>query len=328
MGTFHFMGVGKSVGAVTCAVDYIEKIIDQAEKNSTEQKAVIQFLGGSGGIRHNEEDRGKIEALVLFSSKEVITRELKAYSYTGKDQPGAVRDEIETILKQVWRRKDPDQGRKVFWCEVNINNFQECFEKISKVAYRFSPHGKQGKEIWCNLTGGGNALNLALLSMAGLTGKSTRQYLLAQGKQYEKAVRVPSEISVAPNQDGYFVSLPFLKTAIDTVQFYEVLMELESIGQPIKTQDLLSRLKGKGSQFFNLDLDRFKRNYLLKLYGLGYTAYNLDLDTTEITELGISFINELENLETIIYLEKQLMQNTIDIVAESKSWEWFHESCI
>jgi hypothetical protein len=51
------MGVGKSVGAVTCALDYIEKLIDQTEQNSAGQKAAIQFLEGSGGIQHNEKAR-------------------------------------------------------------------------------------------------------------------------------------------------------------------------------------------------------------------------------------------------------------------------------
>ena len=28
MGVYHFMGLGQAIGAVTCAVDYIEKAID------------------------------------------------------------------------------------------------------------------------------------------------------------------------------------------------------------------------------------------------------------------------------------------------------------
>ena len=137
---------------------------------------VTKLFSGSGGINHKEEDRGKIEAIVLFTSKEVINRELKAFSYEGCDNPGSVRDEIIKNLKKVWRRSDKDEGRKVFWCEVDIDNFQDCFNKVVLLAHRFSPDGKQGKEIWCNLTGGSNSIGYALLSMAGLTGKSAKHF--------------------------------------------------------------------------------------------------------------------------------------------------------
>ena len=102
MGIYHFMGVGKSVGVVTCAVDYIENALDMISKKSA-TPATIKLFHGSGGIKHEEVDKGKIEALVLFTSKEVIDGTLTAFPYAGCKDPGAVRKEIEKVLKQVSR---------------------------------------------------------------------------------------------------------------------------------------------------------------------------------------------------------------------------------
>ena len=77
MGVVHFMGLGKAVGAVTCAVDYIEKALDLLKKQNPPE-GVQQLFRGSGGISHYEVDKGKIEALVLFTSIEIIERKMIA----------------------------------------------------------------------------------------------------------------------------------------------------------------------------------------------------------------------------------------------------------
>ncbi|MEZ5591836.1 MAG: hypothetical protein R3F53_14430 [Gammaproteobacteria bacterium] len=66
MGTVHFMGLGKSIGVVTCVVDYIEKALDLIEqgKANVETRRLFQ---GSGGIKHDEEAKGKIESIVLLA---------------------------------------------------------------------------------------------------------------------------------------------------------------------------------------------------------------------------------------------------------------------
>ncbi|NEQ31060.1 MAG: hypothetical protein F6K04_08655 [Leptolyngbya sp. SIO4C5] len=327
MGTFHFMGVGKSVGAVTCAVNYIETALSQIEAG-TASANTHRLFSGSGGINHAETQRGKIEALVLFTSKEVIERTLIAFPYQGNDKPGPVRTEIETVLQQVWQHTDPDIGRKLIWCEVDIDNYQDCFEKIIKVTYRYSQPNKQGKEIWCNLTGGSNSLGLALLSMSELTGKSTKRYLISQRKAYQKLIRIPSQIKVNPNADGYFRVLPFIKTTVDALQFYEVLIELDRLNQAIATENLFSRLCHQ-PQFSGLTSEVFRRQYLLQLYSLGYTHYEPDTDQVKITSEGQRFLDEeLQALDQLIHFENILTSSSTNIVAEAKTWEWLHETTL
>jgi hypothetical protein len=318
MGVYHFMGVGKSVGAVTCAVDYIEKALDLAPRNQEIQR----FFMRSGGIRHEEHDQGKIEALVLFTSKEVINKTLLAFSYLGCERPGPVREEIVRHLKKVWKRADPDVGRKVFWCEVDVDDYQDCFDKMIRVAYRFSPPGKQGKEIWCNLTGGANAIQLALLSMARLTAISTTHYLISQRKAYQQAVEVPSEIRIHPNRDSYFNIVPFFKFSLDTFGFYDILTELETLNKSVTTSELLNRLKGK-QLFLDSTEEEFARQYMLKLYGLGYTTYSgKQTDLNEISELGMKFL-----VDELLELERKLSQREAN-ETKSGEWKWFTEEKI
>jgi hypothetical protein len=287
MGVYHFMGLGKAVGAVTCAVDYVEKALDLINDGAPLSE-VVKLFHGSGGISHSELDRGKIEALVFFTSEEVINRRLPAFVYSGNEHPGMVRDELVHVLRKVWKRADKDEGRKIYWCEVEINNYSDCFKKVVKVAQRFRPPGKQGKEIWCNLTGGSNTIGFALLAMAQLTAISSKLYHITQRREYSSEVRAPSHIDIRPKRDGYFNIFPFLKTEIDTVNFYEILMELPSNFSTLSTSELLSRLHGRGLPLPH-ELEKFRKQYMLKLYGLGYTDYNPASDANSITSHGLGF---------------------------------------
>ena len=321
MGVYHFMGLGRAVGAVTCAVDYIEKALDSLDRQPTEETR--KLFSGSGGIAHEEQEKGKIEAIVLFTSKEVIDGSLQAFSYKGCSQPGSVHEEIVKTLKKTWRSYNQHEGRKIFWCEVDIDDFQDCFDKIIRTTYRFSASGKQGKEIWCNLTGGSNSIGFALLSMARLTGKSTKHYLISQRKDYREEVTVPSTIrSICPNKDDYFHVVPFLKTDVDLQGFYEILLELDEVNTAVTTRELFGRLRNK--QFFlNIELEEFIRQHLLKLYGLGYTAYDPETKVCHITDPGRNFINE--NLEPFFALREELDSGTRNMLEESKNWTWLTE---
>lgn len=313
------MGLGKSVGAVSCAVDYLEKSLELASNDKS-----ITFFSGSGGINHKEENIGKIEAIVIFTSKEVIENNIIAFPFNGVEKPKGVREELVTQLRKIWKTQ-PNLGRKIFWCDVDIDDFNDCFTKIVKVAYRFSPWGKTGKEIWCNLTGGANAINIALLSMARLTGLSTRLYLLSQKKEYQKEIQVPFSVNVIPGKDKYFITIPYIKTRIDDYNFYIILEELNTVGSSIKTSDLFARIKSK-PQFQSLDIETFIRQYLLKLYGLNYTLYNKDQGEVALSSDGKYFLDyELERLYSIISLENEINQGTLNIVDESKQWTWLTE---
>jgi len=115
--------------------------------------------------------------------------------------------------------------------------------------------------------------------------------------------------------------VPFLKTYIDTASFYDILLEIESVGRAVKTSELFDRLRGKG-QFITSAFDEFKRHYMLKLYSLGYTNYDDKTELTDISESGRNFINELEDMEAVLEIEA-ISREKRDMVAESEEWSWF-----
>jgi hypothetical protein len=91
----------------------IERALDAVTDNSATESCQRLF-GRSGGISHAEREKGKIEALVLFTSLEVIGRRLQAFPYNGREKTGPVRTELEANLKRVWKRGSMHKGRKIF----------------------------------------------------------------------------------------------------------------------------------------------------------------------------------------------------------------------
>ena len=267
---------------------------------------------------------------MLFTSKEVIKSELPAHKYENCNSPGSVRDEVIRNLKKIWRHSNHHEGRKIFWVEVDIDDFQDCFKKVIKVARQFSHDGKQGKEIWCNLTGGTNSIGHALLSMSGLTGKSSKQYLISQRGGYKTAVKVPSCISIRPNKDNYFNILPFWKTRFDMISFYDILSELNQFGADINTEELLSRLQTRSNLIFqDLSLSDFIRTYMMSLYSQGYTNFEKSeqpgRDKVKISEEGKDFLNQDFTMTESFILEELLSNSDPDIVNDSKNGSLFIE---
>jgi hypothetical protein len=320
MGVVHFMGVGKSVGVVTCAVDYIEKCLE-LRKQPNCSDGVKRLLDGSGGIAHAEQNRGKIEAIVFFSSREVINQEMTAITYTGCGKPGSVRSEIEKRLKDVWKTYNPALHRKIIWCEVDVDDFRDCYAKAVKVAFRFARPGKQGKQIWCNLTGGTNAIGHALHSMSRLTAAGVKNYLIAQRKEIQAEWEVPSWVTINPDNDTYWTTVPYLKMLPDT-GFYEVLSDLESYEGT--TQSLFDRLRGR-NLFTSLSIQQFRDSVMLRLFGLGYTTFDRSTDRVALSPFGKQFLEE----ELKGYLDGPEIEtgtgNQNDNVQESRTWDWFTE---
>jgi len=302
MGVYHFMGLGKSIGTVTKAVDYINRAVDLSENDPTLQK----FFGSSGGITHTDV-KGAIEAVVIFTSKEIINKDpksdfSKAFKYQGCDNPGYVRDELAKNLKKVWKRYDKDYGRKIFWCAVDIDNYNDCFEKLIKAVYRFSPINKQGKEIWGNLTGGSNLITISLLNASWLTAKILHLYQLSQATGKQNEIFLPPNCSIKPDNDGIYNTVPFLKVSYNFESYLDILDEIEKYNKQknafITNSELLSRLR-KNKLFENISPEAFIDNYLLKLYGLGFTQFDKTKGTM-ITENGASAYENFYNLTNLI----------------------------
>jgi hypothetical protein len=316
MGVYHFMGLGKSIGAVTCAVDYIDQAVDLRLRGKS-NPGIDRLLGPSGGIGH-EDVKGAIEAVVLFTSSELARGELQL---EGGERAGSVRNELTRMLGKVWKHYDRGLGRKVFWCELDIDDIWACVERIQLVTFRFSRPGATGKEIWVNLTGGTNAVNLGLLLVGLTTGKAVRQYVLSQRKDFRKHVQVPREIGeLRPDRDGYFNMLPFIPLTLEVDDpSIDVLEELEK--GPMTNEELYTKIGGKRG----FDRDGFVRDCLLRLHGRGFTRHDGATKITTITDAGRNVVGP--HLLRLLELAGSSSSNR-DFVAESLNWPWFHEDTL
>ncbi|MHA1279629.1 MAG: hypothetical protein ACTSQ8_20695 [Candidatus Helarchaeota archaeon] len=300
------MGLGLSPGVVTCAIEYFDKAVQSHDPE------LQNFLRGSGGITHDEEGRGKIQELVIFSSEQVI-REGK------KNKLGEpVREEIEKLLNDVWTQR-PKKAR-VNWVIVDINNYKDCLEKTIKMLYYFVPPGKQGKEIWMNMTGGSNAINLAFVTAARLTGLVSRLYIISQTTDSVQEKKLPLQMKkICPNKDGYLYTLPNLRTRIDEYLLFVLDYVDRQPGQKARLEEIYANLqeKFKGVEF---DERIFLRQYILRYIGSGYLEQikeNPDdiheqPEWVKLAPEGEQYLYDLQNLENQEELLGMLRSGTSD----------------
>ncbi|NOX53383.1 MAG: hypothetical protein GXP27_02885 [Planctomycetes bacterium] len=217
MGVYHFMGLGRSVGAVTGPLSYLAMRFERWNDQDRE------FFSLSGEIAQREagEKVGDVQALVLFTTPEVYSGQkdgkiFAASEYIDNQEgmcptaapprpAGCTRDELRRYLPPIWKRLAKGRPRvDLFWCEVDRTDLLGTFRRAVRVVLAAKSAGSLGKEIWVNLTGGNNVINIALQLAVELTGQAARfYYVQAENPTAEKCLRFARE-------DGYWVDLPLL----------------------------------------------------------------------------------------------------------------------
>src|SRR3989304_1429243 len=252
MGILHFITLGRSPGAATAGLAYLknEKI-------------------------HHPEKGSLVEDIILFTSpevhngtekvKECVWNEYMSMNSRKIWKDGNVVDIVSEFIKDEIGPIMDDKGT-LYCCEVNPNDFDDCFKKLAHATLRFSPPGKTGKHIWVNITGGTNIMNAAILEVTFLSGLIAKIYytfisdLKTYGKYLQPVTRDRTKFG--------FGKVPIVKTKFDE-SYYEVLRELNTLGREIKDEDLLSRLKNRcPNEFDKVGIDTFRREFINKMDGL------------------------------------------------------------
>jgi hypothetical protein len=254
MGIFHFAGLGTSPGAVTSRLAYLKH----------------EYAQKYGSI---------VEGIMLFTSPEVARGERKAMEsvynkYKTVEAHKGWKGNESSVLEilRYFVKHEIGEDVKIYYCEVNVNDFSACFEAVAKATLRFHPPGEVGKHIWANITGGTNPLNAALFQVAYLSGFINRLYYTfianprEQGKYLQPFSRDPGQFE--------FREIYVLKTTFDD-RYQAILEELESIYQEdpsrwITSEELLSRLKSKNIPGFeNMDHQTFLLDFIHVMQGRG-----------------------------------------------------------
>ncbi|MBN1873207.1 MAG: hypothetical protein JXA33_03185 [Anaerolineae bacterium] len=214
MGVYHLMGLGRSVGVITGPISYLAH---RYQRWNTDDQV---FFARSGEVRQRQKNQkvGDIQALVLFTTPEILSGGLLCLDYI--DNPDGRVTEVpqkkggatKEILGQMLKRRWPSivGGREsgdVFWCEIDRRDIQMTYNRIIQIVAALSSSGGQGHEMWINLTGGNNVINLALELAANLSGEVARLYYIQAETGAEKCTRFTAE-------NGYWVELPVMPLAL------------------------------------------------------------------------------------------------------------------
>ena len=242
MGVYHLMGLGRSPGTVIGPLTYLAH--RYGRWNADDQR----FFARSGEARQRQAGQkvGDVQALVLFTTKEVLSGQVAAFGYVD-NPPGRIvtapqmpAEPMKQVLRRLLHREWPaiSGGRTsgtLFWCEVDRRDIRITYERVVRVVVALADVGGQGKEMWVNLTGGNNVINFALELAATLSGNVARMYYVqAENEDAEKCVRFTAE-------DGYWVDLPVMPLALGRLR-QTILQVLNDYG-PISLGDLYSFLQ-------------------------------------------------------------------------------------
>jgi hypothetical protein len=225
MGVYHLMGLGRSAGAVTGPLSYL------AHRYQRWDNGDQCFFARSGeqAQRKRGEKVGDVQALVLFTTQEVLTGALSSFDYV-ENSPGRITEKpvrpggpmkevLRDLLKKEWPGVSGDRSAgTAFWCEVDRRDIRTTYGRIVQVVAALAGVGGQGKEMWINLTGGNNVINFALELAATLSGDVARLYYVqAENPGAEKCVRFTAE-------NGYWVELPMMPLALGRLS--QVILDL------------------------------------------------------------------------------------------------------
>lgn len=300
MGVYHFAGLGKSIGAVTAAFSYLSA---RKQMPGSENDPLFAL---SGEAQEDDQTRGSVEALVLFTTREIIEAseghqhcdtylDNKAGSTKGNDCSNRrFHHSLETILKRELHplarheKSRYDQGDErtgaikpleLYWCEYERTEPVQTFERVAQVMRAAKFPGKVGKEIWVNLTGGSNIINGALQLAASLTGTPAQMYYLLSDDPRCIRHTVPTN-KLRTEQDHFWVNLPMVYLDFNPVQ-KQILQILAEMG-PLTIYDLHNYLQA----VVEGDRSLFIHSYLRPLANQRLIVHELDEDKRGTYRIG------------------------------------------
>jgi hypothetical protein len=297
MGVYHFMGLGRSIGAVTAPVSYLAA---RFERDNETDRA---FFGGSGEIEQPaDQKRGDVQAFVLFTTPEVRLGMpgagaesyvlnspgfTKGQKIAGQTVQQALRkllaDDVRILTQASRNPKEPRQRKSVelYWCDVKRDDPTLTFERVAKVLTAVKSVGGLGKEVWINLTGGSNIINSALQLAVSLLGVSARLYYILTNHTACVRHTVPTK-ELGTIKDTFWVDLPIIYSTFQE-QHRHLLEELAGVPEGVlSVSELCNRAQGWPGfgplvgDTYKERLQSFNRSYLLPLLAQGLVTRDGD----------------------------------------------------
>ncbi|WP_048152278.1 hypothetical protein [Thermococcus cleftensis] len=189
MGVYHVSGLGLSPGALTMPLTAVYILQAAAQMGHNGARDFFR-LSGEAGERSGSREKhpGMPEVVIVFDTPEAIDGKLRL-TYDSRWFRGLsnMRQREEPIhrpiVKYLCRLWDCLEGLGVelkrpkhfYLVKVNRQDFDEVFDRATTLFY-----GIRRKEVWVNLIGGSNQINLALMIAGSYTMVPSRYYYVFQ----------------------------------------------------------------------------------------------------------------------------------------------------
>jgi hypothetical protein len=330
MGVYHFMGLGRSVGAVTAPLSYL------AARYERDNPLDQEFFARSGEVGQADDlKRGDVEALVLFATDDVYRGVTPSYDYqlnragsrrgrkcNGANVPSLLKDLLEDplqVLTQTSRDTDNLQGRdeiSVFWCIYEPHNPVQSFERFAQALSAAKSVGGLGKEVWLNLTGGNNIINSAMYLAVSLLGVPARLYYT--WTENPDCVRHPVSRSNLGDegQDNFWVDLPIVYFNFE-VEHSCLMCILETLqGDRVQISELYGLAKQKMCLSHMPDLESAEDRYTWL-----HRRYLMPLETQQLLEIAGAPGDAIGNLTVTLDSKWSLMKRYYEAVSAAQGPE-------
>jgi len=193
MAVWHLSGMGLHPGAITMPLTYIYLALKCAAKGNLKAK---QFFETSG--EKWQEKKGAPENIVIFTSREVITGKqdggkwdkwerisIRDKWFNTRKRENAPKTIVKYLSNLFSHLKDESfsefyDGRwikDIYFVEVNYEDFDDCYLKVGTTMYAL-----RDKEVWVNMIGGSNQINLSLLIAGSFFAVPSRYYYIFQSQ--------------------------------------------------------------------------------------------------------------------------------------------------
>jgi len=251
-----------------------DELKDNLSKEGIPEKIIQQI------VNHADMKMGDIQAIVFFSTKELYEGKekntnsfnyiLNSYGkYDGYNNQVETKESVKTVLQKLLQHelKKFNSNRNeidIYWIEIDRRDFNQVFDRVVQVILSLSSVGGQGKEIWCNLTGGTNVINYSLQLASTITGEIARLYYV-QATNHEFAERCIRYHIEDESKLKYWIEIPIFPIALSPVEQEIIrILEREQIIEKGKLYNLLRSSATIDSP------DTLEKNYLTPMWKQGF----------------------------------------------------------
>lgn len=284
MGVYHIAGLGKSPGVLTVPLSIVYILQAAQALGIKEAQDFFKYSGESERKGNYEKTKGAVECVIAFTSEEVIKGKIYNchskwfnLNFNSENQKVSCEEVYKKFFERLFDQLEKEfpelklKKFKFFLLEIDHLKFEDCFKKIG-----ITLNALRDKELWGNIIGGSNQVNIAILTAGAYTAAVSRYYYVFQSQKNSSLLE--PEWAEKPNRKNIrelansavenWYELPIFNIDIgDLLKRIAEIFELRDIVNVNEIKSLLTSFElgnqflPKLSIFLDFEGDRVKKGY-------------------------------------------------------------------